>query len=51
MIANGAGVSLFSGKIVTGVSSINYTVGALAAGDYQLACIVHPAMTGALTIR
>jgi plastocyanin len=51
VIATGAGASLFSGKIITGVSSITYAVQALAAGDYRFACVVHPAMTGALTVR
>ncbi len=48
----GSGGSLaFSGKLVTGPSSTTYAVPALAAGDYVLGCIVHPAMTAALTVR
>jgi plastocyanin len=50
-ISTSAGASVFSGKLVTGVASINYAVPALPAGDYRLGCIVHPAMIGTLTVR
>ncbi len=41
----------FSGKIVNGSATIIYAVPALPAGTYRLACIVHPAMTGTLTVH
>jgi plastocyanin len=50
-IATDAGALHFNGTIITGIASISYQVPALAAGAYRLGCIVHPAMTGALTIR
>jgi plastocyanin len=50
-IATDAGALQFNGTIINGVASITYQVPALAAGAYRLACIVHPAMTGTLTIR
>ncbi len=50
-IAIGAGAPHFSGKIITGVSSITYAVPALPAGEYNLRCSVHLAMTGTLTVR
>ena len=50
-IALSAGASRFSGQIITGPSSITYVIPALAGGDYVLGCIVHPAMTGSLTVR
>ena len=50
MIVTGDGTPRFSGKIVNGVTTITYAVPALPAGSYRLACIVHPAMTGTLTV-
>jgi plastocyanin len=50
-LATSAGVSRFSGKIITGISSITYAIPALSAGDYRVGCIVHPAMTGTLRVR
>jgi plastocyanin len=50
-ITSSAGASVFSGAIITGVSSINYAVPALTVGDYRLGCIVHPDMTGTLSVR
>jgi plastocyanin len=50
-IATSAGASRFSGQLITGVSSVTYVVPALAAGDYVLGCVVHPAMTGSLAVR
>jgi plastocyanin len=48
-IRTAAGSQVFSGAIVTGASSVTYSVGALTAGSYAFVCIVHPAMTGSLT--
>ena len=48
-IRDGGGASRFDGKIFVGVATVTYPVPALASGTYQLACIVHPAMTGTLT--
>jgi plastocyanin len=50
-IATGSGTSRFAGQLITGVSSVTYVVPALAAGDYVLGCVVHPAMTGSLAVR
>ena len=51
MIVTGDGTPRFSGKIVNGVATITYAVPALPAESYRLACIVHPAMTGTLTVH
>jgi plastocyanin len=40
---------VFAGTIITGPSSTTYVVAALAPGTYRVSCIVHPAMTAALT--
>jgi plastocyanin len=50
MIATSAGASRFNGTIINGVASITYQVPASPAGTYRLGCIVHPAMTGTLTL-
>jgi len=47
--ANGGDV--FKGDIVTGPTTVTYQVPALAAGSYQFRCIVHPSMTGTLTVK
>ena len=51
MITTASGASIFSGKIISGVSTIAYDIPALAVGDYPFTCIVHPGMTGTLTVR
>jgi plastocyanin len=48
-IATQGGASVFAGTIITGPSSTTYVVPALAPGTYRVSCIVHPAMTAALT--
>ncbi len=50
-IIDGSGNSVFKGDLVTGVSSVTYNVPALPAGSYTFDCIVHPAMTGTLTVK
>jgi plastocyanin len=50
-ITTDGGSLRFNGAIINGVASVRYEVPALAAGGYRLGCIVHPAMTGTLTIR
>jgi plastocyanin/mono/diheme cytochrome c family protein len=50
-IKDASGASLFKGDLVTGVSTVTYTVPALAAGTYPFNCTVHPNMTGTLTIK
>lgn len=51
VIRTGAGAQVYSGKIITGVSKVTYTIPALAAGEYGLACIVHPDMSGSLAVH
>lgn len=47
-----AGGSRFSGKIINGPNSINYSVPALPAGTYKLSCLVHPiSMDATFTAR
>jgi cytochrome c oxidase subunit II len=47
--ANGAQV--FKGDLVTGPKDVTYQVPALPAGTYEFRCIVHPTMTGTLTVK
>jgi plastocyanin len=49
-ISTAGGATRFSGQIVSGVASVTYAVPALPAGDYRLSCIVHPAMSGTLSV-
>jgi plastocyanin len=51
MITTASGASIFSGKIISGVSTIDYDIQALAVGDYRFTCVVHPGMTGTITVR
>jgi plastocyanin len=48
-IKDAGGASVFKGDIITGPAEADYTVPALAAGDYPFNCTVHPNMTGTLT--
>jgi plastocyanin len=45
------GSRAFSGSLLTGPGSVTYDIGALAAGTYTFSCVVHPAMTGTLTVK
>jgi mono/diheme cytochrome c family protein/plastocyanin len=48
-VKDSSGASVVRGEIITGVAEADYSVPALAAGDYPFACSVHPNMTGTLT--
>lgn len=50
-IKDGGGNVLFSGELFNGVDKRDYAVPALAAGSYVFWCIVHPNMTGTLTVQ
>jgi plastocyanin len=41
----------FKGSLLTGPGTVTYDVPALAAGSYVFHCIVHPNMTGTLTVK
>lgn len=41
----------FKGALVTGVATMTYDVPALPAGTYTFSCVVHPSMTGTLTVQ
>lgn len=45
------GQAVFTGEIITGVSTKVYDVPALPAGTYAYVCAVHPNMTGTLTVK
>ena len=45
------GNAVFTGEIVTGVTTVTYNVPALPAGTYGFVCTVHPNMTGTLTAK
>jgi plastocyanin len=45
------GNAVFTGEIVTGVTTVTYDVPALPAGTYGFVCTVHPNMTGTLTAK
>ena len=46
-----AGEAVFTGDIVTGVTTKVYDIPALPAGTYAFVCSVHPSMVGTLTVR
>lgn len=49
---NGSSNPLYSGDIVTGPKTVNYTVKALPGGTYQFFCAVHPTqMKGTLVVQ
>ncbi len=50
-IVDANGSEVFKGNIVTGVTTVTYQVPALQAGSYGFRCIVHPTMTGTLTVK
>ena len=45
------GAEIFKGAVFNGVAEKIYDVPALTAGTYGFACIVHPTMTGTLTVQ
>ncbi len=45
------GPIVWQGAIITGVTTQVYDVPALAAGTYGFTCVVHPNMTGTLTVK
>ncbi len=50
-IKDGAGTMVFNGETFPGIETRTYDVPALAAGEYQFLCIVHPTtMVGTLTV-
>lgn len=42
---------LFNGELVTGPTTIQYTIPALPAGEYYFVCIVHPNMNGTVVVQ
>ena len=48
-INDASGAQVFKGDTFPGVETREYQVPALAAGEYQFVCTVHPNMTGTLT--
>jgi plastocyanin len=50
-ISDASGASVFKGDIVSGPAVKVYTVPALPAGQYAFVCLVHPSMTGTLTVK
>ena len=49
-IVDGSGKVVFKGDLVTGPTTVDYAVPALAAGTYRFNCSIHPTMTGTLTV-
>ena len=45
------GSEKFKGALITGPSTMTYDVPALSAGSYTFSCVVHPTMTGTLTVQ
>ena len=45
------GAIVWQGAIITGPATQTYDVPALPAGTYGFSCIVHPNMTGTLTVK
>jgi len=41
----------FKGALLTGPGTTTYDVPALTAGTYTFSCVVHPSMTGTLTVK
>jgi plastocyanin len=50
-ILTGSGSTLFTGAIVTGVTSTTYHVPGLRPGRYVFRCDVHPAMNGVFIVK
>ena len=51
VIKDGTGKVVFNGNLVTGPGEASYSVPALPAGAYTFSCLVHPNMTGTLTVQ
>ena len=49
-IKNASGTDVFKPDLLTGPAKTDYNVPALPAGTYTFYCIVHPGMTGTLTV-
>jgi mono/diheme cytochrome c family protein/plastocyanin len=47
---NSAGTTVFTGDLITGVNSTDYTLPGLQPGDYTFVCAVHANMTGTLKV-
>ena len=45
------GSDKFKGALLTGPGSTTYDIPALPAGTYTFSCVVHPTMTGTLTVQ
>ncbi|HEX7472688.1 MAG TPA: cupredoxin domain-containing protein [Candidatus Limnocylindrales bacterium] len=45
------GSDSFKGSLLTGPGSTTYDIPALSAGTYTFSCVVHPSMTGTLTVK
>ncbi len=41
----------FNGELITGVTSVEYTIPALPAGEYYFVCIAHPNMNGTVVVE
>jgi mono/diheme cytochrome c family protein/plastocyanin len=50
-VKDATGAVMFKTDVFAGVEKRDYTVPALAAGEYAFACSVHPNMTGTLTAQ
>lgn len=50
-IKDAMGMEAFKGDIFNGVDTKQYQVPALKAGSYTFYCVVHPNMTGTLTVQ
>jgi plastocyanin len=50
-ITSPGGQLILNERPFIGVDSVTYTVAAQPAGTYRLGCIVHPLMTGTLTLQ
>lgn len=50
-ILGAGGRVIFRGQIITGVAQTTYSVPPLPAGTYTFQCVVHPSMTGTLTVQ
>ena len=42
---------LFNGELITGPSTVEYTIPPLPAGEYYFVCIVHPNMNGTVIVQ